>query len=118
MYKVRLFVKNGSLKADNPLDEEDWEVESRPEEPLVASEEKRIKHNKKAGVKFYMEINKEMDHESRVESFAEIGMVDPFRTKKSLEETIKEFKKFDFYTEEQHKATLKIITEAKKGNPL
>ena len=47
-----------------------------------------------------MEKNKEMDYESRVESFEEVGMVDPFRTKKSLEEAIKEYKKFDFYAED------------------
>ena len=93
LYKVRLFVKNGSLKADNVYDGKDWEVESRPEEPPEVVV-------KKAGVQFFMEKNKEMDYESRVESFEEVGMVDPFRTKKSLEEAIKEYKKFDFYAED------------------
>ena len=120
LYKVRLFVKNGSLKAENPLDEQDWEVDSQPEEPRVATEDQRIKLKiKKAGVKFHMDTNSEMDHESRVESFYEVGMVDPFRTKKSLEQTIKEYKKFDFNTETHHKAALKIVYDSlKEGKPI
>ena len=40
-----------------------------------------------------------MDRKNKVESFEDIGMTDPFRTRKSLKESILNVQTFDFYTE-------------------
>ena len=43
-------------------------------------------------------MKKQMDLKNMVNSFEEVGMTDPFKTKESLENTISYVKTFDFFT--------------------
>jgi hypothetical protein len=56
-----------------------------------------------------------MDRVNKVLNFYELGMTDPFKTKKSLKDAISEVKTFDFFTEVYPEAVMKQITEAIKN---
>ena len=50
-----------------------------------------------------------MDRENKVSNFYELGMTDPFKTKKSIKDAISEVKTFDFYTEVYPSTVMKCI---------
>jgi hypothetical protein len=60
-------------------------------------EEKKNKLFGNAMIELSMRMS--MDMKNKVESLEEIGMTDPFRTRKSLKDTISIVRTFDFYTE-------------------
>jgi hypothetical protein len=51
----------------------------------------------------------QMDRENKVSKFYELGMTDPFKTRKSIKDAISEVKTFDFYTEVYPTAVMKFI---------
>ena len=52
----------------------------------------------------------ELDRINKVESLEEIGMADPFHTKKSLEESIEYCKTFDFFEGATNQEVLLLAT--------
>jgi len=56
-----------------------------------------------------------MDREHKIKSFEEIGMTNPFDTRRSIERSKTEVKLFDFYTEVYPKYIFGAIIEAIKN---
>ena len=46
-----------------------------------------------------MSYRMDLDRDNRIESFEEIGLADPYKTKESLRDAISICRTFDFYTE-------------------
>jgi hypothetical protein len=59
-----------------------------------------------------------MDRENKVSNFYELGMTDPFKTKKSIEDAISEVKTFDFFTQVYPLAVMRGIVEAFKNEEI
>jgi hypothetical protein len=57
-----------------------------------------------------------MDRANNISNFYELGMTDPFKTKKTIADAISEIKTFDFYTEVYPQSVMKSILEALKNN--
>jgi hypothetical protein len=57
----------------------------------------------------------QMDRINTVSHFYELGMLDPFKTKQSIDAAISEVKTFDFYTEVYPQSVMKSIIEALKN---
>ena len=56
----------------------------------------------------------QMDRHNKVHTFEELGLCDPFHTRKSLKDAHLEIRTFDFYTEVYPSSVMEVILEAIK----
>jgi hypothetical protein len=57
-------------------------------------------------------LRMQMDRTNKVSEFYELGMTNPFKTRKSLNDAMSEVKTFDFLTEVYPHSVMKSIMEA------
>jgi hypothetical protein len=57
----------------------------------------------------------QMDRKNTVSKFYELGMTDPMKTKKTIDDALSEISTFDFYTEVYPSSVMKSIIEAVKN---
>ena len=122
-------IKQGALKKGQyvNLDEKGREienndkVESECEEPYSLGPPKECKHKKQkvkhcAEEMVELKMRMDMDRIHTIESFEEIGMTDPFRTKLSIKVAKKKVKKYSFEKEVYPNSITASIIEAAVNN--